>query len=66
MNEEQYRAITAPLLGLHPQPQPQLLLSFNPTRKRRPMTLVHLHWSAEPGSSCESIYPPLFNRKEVR
>lgn len=64
MNEQQYRAITTPLLGQ--QPQPQLLLPFNPTRKRRPMTLVHLHWSAEPGSSCESVYPPLFNRKEVR
>lgn len=64
MNEEQYLAATSPLLGI--PPQPQLLLPFNPTRKRRPMTLVHLHWIAEPGSSRESIYPPLFNRKEVR
>lgn len=64
MNEEQYRALTAPLLGQ--RPQPQLLLSFNPTRKRRPFTVLRKHWSAEPGSSCESIYPPLFNRKEVR
>lgn len=64
MDAQQYLEVTAPLLGL--SPQPQLLLSFNPTRKRRPMTLVRLHWVAEPGSSCESIYPPLFNRKEVR
>jgi hypothetical protein len=64
VNEEQYLAVTASLLGQ--LPAPQLLLPFNPTRKRRPMTLVHLHWTAEPGSSCESIYPPLFNRKEVR
>ena len=64
MSEEQYLALTAPLLGQ--LPAPQLLLPFNPTRKRRPMTLVHLHWIAEPGASRESIYPPLFNRKEVR
>jgi hypothetical protein len=46
--------------------EPLLLLTFNPTRKRRPYTFQKLHWSQAPSDPQRSIYPPLFNRKEVK
>jgi len=42
-----------------------LLLTFNPTRKRRPFTFLRLRWSQSPSDQSRSIYPPLFNRKEM-
>jgi hypothetical protein len=45
-------------------PAPRLLLTFNPTRKRRPRWNKRTHWIATPNDRKDSIYPPLTNRKE--
>lgn len=61
MTESQYQAQISPIIPA--APTPLLLLTFNPTRKRRPFWVKRLRWSASPGDR-PSLYPPLSNRKE--
>lgn len=63
MTESQYQLQVSSILPA--APVPLLLLTFNPTRKRRPYWIKRLHWSARPGdaSAVNSIYPKLHERK---
>lgn len=63
MTESQYHAQIS--LVIPTAPAPLLLLTFNPTRKRRPFWVKRLRWSARPGdqSAVNSIYPKLHERK---